>query len=130
MSCGDERMYELYGTSPEQFGGAYPAWQQGLHPDDRARSTEEANEATAGTKPFDTEFRVVWVPEMDGLEATRRIREIEASESSRIIGLTANASPMDREACLSAGMNDFVSKPVDLSSPRRPMVQALDALER
>lgn len=55
----DERMYELYGLSPENFGHAYEAWQAGLHPDDLERGAREVELALAGEKDFDTEFRVV-----------------------------------------------------------------------
>jgi CheY-like chemotaxis protein len=56
------------------------------------------------------------MPGMDGLEATRRIRTIEAQEHSArtpIVALTANATVEDREACLAAGMDGFVVKPLD-----------------
>jgi len=56
------------------------------------------------------------MPELDGLEAARRIRAAEAATSlprTRIIALTANAFGEDRNACLAAGMDDFMVKPLE-----------------
>ncbi len=56
------------------------------------------------------------MPGVDGLEAARRIRAVEAESGSprtRIIALTANAFDEDREACLAAGMDGFLVKPLD-----------------
>ncbi len=69
------------------------------------------------------------MPDMGGLEATRRIREIEAeSEAPRtpILALTANASAEDRDACLAAGMDGFLVKPLD----RERLAAALAAAGR
>ena len=62
----------------------------------------------------------VSMPQMDGMEATRRIRATEAGTGRRvpIVAVTANAMEADREACFDAGMDDFLTKPVMMESLR------------
>ncbi len=77
--------------------------------------------------PYDLILMDVRMEGIDGLEATRRIRAIEqrsGAPRTRIVALTANAFPEHREECLNAGMDGFLSKPLDrekletlLSSP-------------
>jgi signal transduction histidine kinase/DNA-binding response OmpR family regulator/HPt (histidine-containing phosphotransfer) domain-containing protein len=73
---------------------------------------------------YDVVLMDVQMPELDGLETTRRIRAREAAMAEpgvHIIGLTANATQGDREACLEAGMDDYVSKPIQVEA----LVEAL-----
>ena len=56
----DKWMYVLYGVREEDFSSSYQAWQNGLHPDDKARGDEEISLALRGEREFNTEFRVVW----------------------------------------------------------------------
>lgn len=75
-------------------------------------------------RPYDLVLMDVQMPEMDGLEATRRIRAMAGDYGGiPIIAMTANARPEDRWVCLENGMNDFITKPIDLSDMLNKVAQ-------
>jgi signal transduction histidine kinase/CheY-like chemotaxis protein/HPt (histidine-containing phosphotransfer) domain-containing protein len=72
----------------------------------------EAAVAAASARVYDAVFMDMRMPKMDGLQATRAIRRLEGAAATPIIALTANAFPSDVKACMDAGMQDFVAKPI------------------
>ncbi len=67
-------------------------------------------------QPYDLVLMDIQMPEMDGLEATRAIgREFHSEQRPRIAAMTANAMKEDRDECLAAGMDDFITKPIQLN---------------
>ena len=81
---------------------------------DVATNGVEAVEAVAAN-PYDIVFMDVHMPEMDGLEATRKIVNTkQPNERPKIIALTASALSGDKEKCIEAGMDDYITKPVRL----------------
>jgi len=76
--------------------------------------------------PYDVVLMDVQMPEMDGLEATRRIRARTDIAQPRIVAMTAGAFADDRERCLAAGMDDYLAKPVRLGELAAVLVRAGD----
>jgi signal transduction histidine kinase/CheY-like chemotaxis protein len=94
------------------------------------RSVGTGVEALQALRDFD--FDVVLMdcqmPEMDGYEATRQLRKgsgIYRNPNVHVIALTANALATDREQCLAAGMNDYLSKPIDLTRLKEALLRGI-----
>ena len=114
----DDWMYRLYGLSRDHFGGAYEAWQAGVHPDDLDRSSKEVEQALRGEKEFDTEFRVV---RPDGvvrhLKAHATVSRDAQGEPVHMTGINYDiserkqAEEVQRES-LQTGLSELVKKTV------------------
>ena len=102
------RLLERIGLTPDVVGDG--------------RAAVDAIESGA----YDVVLMDVQMPEMDGLEATRQVRRRWPDRRIRIIGLTANAMAGDREACLAAGMDDYVSKPIRPEELEAALARAVD----
>jgi len=83
-------------------------------------------------KMKDNSYHIIYMdvqmPEMDGIEATQKIREIYGKDIC-IVALTANSTPEDRDRCLEAGMDDFISKPFVLSQLQVSLQRILEQLD-
>jgi signal transduction histidine kinase/CheY-like chemotaxis protein len=77
---------------------------------------------------YDLILMDVQMPEMDGLEATRRIRSKWPNEPPRIVAMTASAMKEDRDICLAAGMDDYMTKPLKRETLRAVLERSAEAI--
>jgi len=77
---------------------------------------------------FDLVFMDMMMPVLDGLETTRRFRALEHGQRTPIVAMTANVMPADRERCLEAGMDDYLSKPLAKTELHRVLAHVAQGL--
>ena len=91
----DERMYELYGIKPSEFGSVYEAWKQGVHPEDRERANLAIQRALRGEKEYNIEFRV---RHSDGsirhIKADAIVQRNPAGEPLKMVGINYDISAL------------------------------------
>ena len=93
--------------------------------DDGAQAIAAVEAATAAQRPFDAVLMDVHMPVMSGYEATRRLRGLPAGAQLPIIALTAAALTSERQEALDAGMNGFLTKPIDARRLHHALLGAL-----
>jgi CheY-like chemotaxis protein/CHASE3 domain sensor protein/HPt (histidine-containing phosphotransfer) domain-containing protein len=80
---------------------------------------------------YDVVFMDLQMPELDGLESTRRIREQwPGAARPRIIAMTANTTQEDREACIAAGMDDYINKPLRSEALQEALERCSETIRR
>ncbi|MFC1724081.1 PAS domain S-box protein [candidate division KSB1 bacterium] len=105
----DDSMYNLYGVKKEDFSGAYEAWVQGLHSDDKESGEKEIEMALKGEKYFDTEFRVVW-PD-DSIHSIRAIATVMRDNDGkplRMVGVNWDITERNKAEVLLKTRNDML----------------------
>ena len=94
---------------------------------DGAQAIEAVHRAYATGRPFDLVLMDVQMPGMSGHEATRILRRTYSGRDLPIVALTAAALVSERDQALAAGMNDFLTKPIDSGRLRNTLARTLRA---
>ena len=94
----DPTMFRLYGIPPEKFTGAYEAWSNGVHPDDRERAEQDLKLVLEGKQDFNTDFRVVWQDQSIHFIAARgNVKRDEKGNPIRMIGVNWDVTQQKQE---------------------------------
>ena len=138
LICND-RMYELYGIVRDQMTSVYDTWISQIHPDDRPSTESAIQEALAGGKDFDSEFRVV---HLDGsirfIKAYSLVKRDAQGEPKRMIGMNiditarkqAEAKLMHITAQLSASNRELEAFAYSVSHDLRSPLRAIDGFSK
>ncbi|KOR27831.1 hypothetical protein TI05_18160 [Achromatium sp. WMS3] len=93
----DEWMFHLYGLDPQTFTGAYDAWQQVIHPDDKTVTNEEVVMALRNDRVFDTEFRIIWPNgEIRYIKANASVVRDKDGQALRMTGINYDITAQKR----------------------------------
>ncbi|MFM7634865.1 MAG: diguanylate cyclase [Cyanobacteriota bacterium] len=112
----DPVMYHLYGCRPEHFSGAYEAWSQAVHPDDRGFAEAELQAALRGKRPYAARFRVIWPDgSIHHLQAASRTFFNPQGQAIRVLGVNYDVTAL-------------VQTQADLEIERQRLNTTLDSL--
>lgn len=103
----DELMYQIYGIKPENFGGAYETWQNGLYSEDKEQAEKELQLALKGKKDFNTTFRITW-PD-NSIHYIRAYGLVERNKEGNPIKMTGINWDVSKEASVDKMKTDFIS---------------------
>jgi PAS domain S-box-containing protein len=135
----DERMYKLYGITADQFINIYDAWANSLHPDDRPRAEAAIQQALAGTKDFNLEFRVIHPDRsIRFLQAYALVQRNAQGEAINMIGINfditdrklAETKLMQTTAQLAASNRELEAFAYSVSHDLRAPLRAIDGFSQ
>ena len=113
----DDSMYALYHIRREDFIGTEEAWRAALHPDDLERGDREVNDAIAGIKPFDTEFRVVWPNgETRHIKAVAKVFRDARGTPLRMLGINMDITELRQTAIALQEKTNLLRNIIDSSA--------------